>query len=179
MKDLIKELLEKVGEDPSREGLLKTPERFDKSFRFLTSGYSKTIDEVIGEAIFEEDCDEMVILKDIEIFSMCEHHILPFYGKCHVAYLPDGKIIGLSKISRVVDMFSRRLQVQERLTQQIAKALNEALGSKGVGVVIEAFHLCMCMRGVETKSATTITSSMLGKFKSDPRTRSEFLSLIK
>ena len=161
MKDLIKQILLQIGEDPSREGLQRTPERVEKSLNFLTSGY-----------------DEMVIVRDIDLFSMCEHHMLPFIGKCHVAYLPRGKIIGLSKVPRIIDVFSRRLQVQERLTKQIAECLNKILQPIGVGVVIEALHLCMCMRGVEKQNSYTTTSSMLGSFKSDARTRSEFLTLI-
>ena len=146
---------------------------------FLTEGYGKDIKKIVEKAVFEEKCDEMVILKDIDIFSMCEHHLLPFYGKCHVAYIPDGRIIGLSKIPRIIEVFSRRLQVQERLTNQIAECLTDALKPKGVAVVIEALHLCMCMRGVEKQNAITITSSMLGVFKRDSRTRMEFMSFIK
>jgi GTP cyclohydrolase I len=179
MKDIIKQLLINLGEDPEREGLKRTPERVEKSLRFLTEGYEKDIKKIIERAVFEEKCDEMVILKYIDIFSMCEHHMLPFYGKCHVAYIPDGKIIGLSKIPRIIEVFSRRLQVQERLTNQIAECLTDALKPKGVAVVIEALHLCMCMRGVEKQNAITITSSMLGVFKSDSRTRMEFMSFIK
>ncbi len=179
MKDIIKQLLINLGEDPEREGLKRTPERVEKSLRFLTEGYGKDVQKIIERAVFEEKCDEMVILKDIDIFSMCEHHLLPFYGKCHVAYIPDGKILGLSKISRIIEVFSRRLQVQERLTNQIAECLTDALKPKGVAVVIEALHLCMCMRGVEKQNALTITSSMLGVFKSDSRTRMEFMSFIK
>lgn len=179
MKDIIKQLLISLGEDPEREGLKRTPERVEKSLRFLTEGYGKDVRKIIERAVFEEKCDEMVILKDIDIFSMCEHHMLPFYGKCHVAYIPDGKILGLSKIPRIIEVFSRRLQVQERLTNQIAECLTDALKPKGVAVVIEALHLCMCMRGVEKQNALTITSSMLGVFKSDSRTRMEFMSFIK
>lgn len=179
MKDIIKELLIRLGEDPEREGLKRTPERVEKSLRFLTEGYGKDVRKIIERAVFEEKCDEMVILKDIDIFSMCEHHMLPFYGKCHVAYIPDGRILGLSKIPRIIEVFSRRLQVQERLTNQIAECLTDALKPKGVAVVIEALHLCMCMRGVEKQNALTITSSMLGVFKSDSRTRMEFMSFIK
>jgi len=179
MKDIIKQLLINLGEDPEREGLKRTPERVEKSLRFLTEGYGKDVQKIIERAVFEEKCDEMVILKDIDIFSMCEHHLLPFYGKCHVAYIPDGKILGLSKIPRIIEVFSRRLQVQERLTNQIAECLTDALKPKGVAVVIEALHLCMCMRGVEKQNALTITSSMLGVFKSDSRTRMEFMSFIK
>ncbi|MFV1952078.1 MAG: GTP cyclohydrolase I FolE [Nitrospinota bacterium] len=179
MRRLIEELLIKMGEDPKREGLLKTPERVENSLKFLTSGYEQDVKEILNNALFDERYDEMVILKDIDLFSMCEHHLIPFYGKCHIAYVPDGKLVGLSKIPRLVEVFSRRLQVQERLTSQIADSLQEALNPMGVAVVIEAFHLCMAMRGVEEQNAITITSSMLGVFKKDPRTRMEFMSLIK
>ena len=178
LKDLIKQILLQIGEDPSREGLQNTPERVEKSLKFLTSGYWVNIKELVNGALFNEDYDEMVIVKDIDLFSMCEHHMLPFIGKCHVAYLPKGKIIGISKVPRIVDAFSRRLQVQERLTKQIADSLNEILQPIGVGVVIEALHLCMCMRGVAKQNSYTTTSAMLGSFKADARTRSEFLSLI-
>ncbi len=178
MKDLIEKLLVKLGEDPSREGLRNTPERVEKSLEFLTSGYRTNIDELLNGALYHENYDEMVIVKDIDIFSLCEHHMLPFLGKCHVAYLPKGKIIGLSKIPRIADAFSRRLQVQERLTNQIASCLENILQPNGVGVVIEALHMCMSMRGVQKQSSYTTTSAMLGSFKSDARTRSEFLSLI-
>ncbi len=179
MRKLIEELLIKMGEDPKREGLLKTPERVENSLRFLTSGYTQDVKKILNNALFDEKYDEMVILKDIDLFSMCEHHLIPFYGKCHIAYVPDGKLVGLSKIPKLVEVFSRRLQVQERLTSQIADSLQEALNPMGVAVVIEAFHLCMAMRGVEEQNAITITSSMLGVFKKDPRTRMEFMSLIK
>ena len=179
MKESVKNLLIEIGEDPEREGLLKTPLRVDQSLRFLTSGYNMNVKDVFNGALYEEQCEDMVIIKDIDLFSMCEHHMLPFYGKAHVAYLPAGKILGLSKIPRVVEVFARRLQVQERLTHQIACALEEHLQPKGVAVVIEALHLCMAMRGVEKQNAVTITSSMLGGFKQDPRTRQEFLSLIR
>ena len=178
MQDLIKEILLQIGEDPTREGLQMTPERVEKSLKFLTSGYGVNIEELVNGALFKEDYDEMVIVRDIDLFSMCEHHMLPFIGKCHVAYLPKGKIIGLSKVPRIIDVFSRRLQVQERLTKQIAECLNKILQPIGVAVVIEALHLCMCMRGVEKQNSYTTTSSMLGSFKSDARTRSEFLTLI-
>ena len=178
LKDLIKKILQEIGEDPSREGLKNTPERVESSLKFLTSGYWVNIEELVNGALFHEDYDEMVIVKDIDLFSMCEHHMLPFIGKCHVAYLPKGKIIGLSKVPRIVDAFSRRLQVQERLTNQIAKNLEKILNPIGVGVVIEALHLCMCMRGVAKQNSYTTTSSMLGSFKKDARTRGEFLSLI-
>jgi len=179
VRNSVKELLIKIGEDPDREGLLKTPERVERALTFLTSGYEKNVQEITKGALFEEECDEMVLLKGIDLFSLCEHHLLPFYGKCHVAYIPNGKIIGLSKIPRVIEVFSRRLQIQERLTKEIAESLMDALQPKGVGVIIDALHLCMCMRGVEKQNASTVTSSMLGLFKSDPRTRMEFLSLIK
>lgn len=178
MKDLIEKILVKLGEDPSREGLKNTPDRVEKSLQFLTSGYRTNIDELLNGALYHENYDEMVIVKDIDIFSLCEHHMLPFLGKCHVAYLPKGKIIGLSKIPRIADAFSRRLQVQERLTNQIAECLENILQPNGVGVVIEALHMCMSMRGVQKQSSYTTTSAMLGSFKSDARTRSEFLSLI-
>jgi len=174
----MKEVLLKLGEDPEREGLLKTPARVEASLKFLTRGYKQDVEKVLNGAIFQERYDEMVMLKDIQLFSLCEHHLLPFHGKVHIAYLPDGKIVGLSKIPRLVDVFARRLQVQERLTSQIADALMEALNPKGVAVVIEALHLCMTMRGVEQKDAYCTTSAMLGRFRSDERSRSEFLSLL-
>lgn len=174
----IEAILKYVGEDPKRQGLAKTPYRVKESFKYLTSGYSKDIRQVLNGAVFDEVYDEMVTVKDIEIFSLCEHHLLPFYGKCHVAYIPKGKIIGLSKIPRLIEVFARRLQVQERLTTQIANSLYEALQPLGVGVVIEAFHLCMAMRGVEKQHAFAVTSSMLGAFRSDRGTRMEFLNLI-
>lgn len=176
--DLVRSLLANLGEDPAREGLLKTPDRVAKSLAFLTSGYRKDLGEVLNEAVFHEGGDEMVVVRDVELYSMCEHHMLPFFGKAHVAYIPDGKIIGLSKIPRLVDVFARRLQVQERLTVQVANALQEALTPKGVAVVIEAKHLCMMMRGVEKQNSFASTSCMLGHFKSDPKTRAEFLNLI-
>ena len=179
MKELIEKLFREIGEDPSREGLQNTPERVEQSFKFLTSGYWVNIEELVNDALYKEDYDEMVIIKDIDIYSLCEHHLLPFIGKCHVAYLPQGKIIGLSKVPRIVDAFSRRLQVQERMTTQIAECLDKILQPKGVAVVIEALHLCMSMRGVEKQNSYTTTSSMLGSFKKDARTRAEFLELIK
>jgi len=178
VRDLVEQLLVKMGEDPSREGLKNTPERVEKSLKFLTSGHNQNVSELVNGAIYQDDYDEMVIIKDIELYSLCEHHILPFFGKAHVAYLPKGKIIGLSKIPRIIDVFSHRLQVQERLTTQIADCLNEILSPIGVGVVIEALHLCISMRGVGKQNAYTTTSSMLGCFKKDARTRAEFLSLI-
>ncbi len=178
MVQLIRSILTELGEDPSRDGLIKTPERVDRSLRYLTSGYQKSADELLNGALFDVAYDEMVIVKDIEIFSLCEHHLLPFFGKCHVAYLPNGKIIGLSKIPRLVDMFARRLQVQERLTTQIAETIREKIHPKGVAVVIEAQHLCMIMRGVEKQNSVAVTSSMLGVFKGDQNTRNEFLNLV-
>ncbi|MFC1564166.1 GTP cyclohydrolase I FolE [candidate division KSB1 bacterium] len=178
MEQLIKEMLSKLGEDPQREGLLKTPERVAKAYDHLTEGYRMNVGDIVNDAIFHESYDEMVLVKDIDFFSLCEHHMLPFFGVCHVAYIPDGKIIGLSKIARLVDMFSKRFQVQERMTTQIAETLNDYLEPKGVGVIATAQHLCMMMRGVQKQNAIMTTSSMRGLFKSDPRTRSEFLSLV-
>jgi GTP cyclohydrolase IA len=174
----IHSLIEELGENPDREGLKKTPERVAKAYQYLTSGYSKDIKKVLNGAVFEEKYDEMVIVKDIDFYSMCEHHFLPFYGKVHVAYIPNGKIIGLSKIPRIVEIFARRLQVQERMTQEIANTINEYLNPSGVGVVAEAYHMCMMMRGVEKQNSYTLTSAMLGDFKKDARTRGEFLDLI-
>ncbi len=171
-------LITEFGEDPQREGLKKTPQRVAKAYQYLTSGYTKDINKVLNGAIFEEKYDEMVIVKDIDFYSMCEHHFLPFYGKVHVAYIPNGKIVGLSKIPRIVEVFARRLQVQERMTQEIANTLNDYLNPAGVGVVAEAYHMCMMMRGVEKQNSYTLTSSMLGDFKIDARTRGEFLDLI-
>ena len=176
---LVSEMLTLLGEDPKREGLQRTPVRVTKSLQYLTQGYQLDPKEILKHAIFKEPYDEMVIVKDIEIFSLCEHHLLPFYGKAHIAYIPNGKILGLSKIPRIVEVFSKRLQVQERLTTQIAECLMNALNPKGVAVVIEALHLCMSMRGVRKADAYTITSSMLGAFRKDARSRSEFLSLIR
>jgi GTP cyclohydrolase IA len=172
------QLLKEVGEDPSREGLLRTPERVAKAYEFLTKGYHEDIKKVLNEAIFTEKYSEMVIVKDIDFFSMCEHHMLPFYGKAHVAYIPNGKIVGLSKIPRIVEVFSRRLQVQERLTRQIAETLFDALNPEGVAVVVEARHMCMMMRGVEKQNSLATTSAMLGVFMEDMKTRGEFLHLI-
>jgi len=176
---LIEQLLKELGEDAQREGLAKTPERVEKALRYLTSGYDQSVSDILNDALFVEDYDEMVIVKDIDFASVCEHHLLPFLGKCHVAYMPKRKIVGLSKIPRLVDMFSRRLQVQERLTTQIANALNEALEPNGVAVVMEATHLCMMVRGVEKQNSKAVTSAMLGGFRNRPETRAEFMELIK
>ena len=174
---LVRRQLELLGEDPERDGLLRTPERVARSMSFLTAGYSQSPRDVIGEGVFEDAHKNMIMVRDIELYSMCEHHMLPFFGKAHVAYIPDGKIVGLSKIPRLVDVFARRLQVQERLTDQIAEALCEVLRPRGVGVVVEASHLCMMMRGVQKQNSKTITSALRGLFRSDPRTRDEFLRL--
>jgi len=178
MIEHIRSILTQLGEDPTRDGLVKTPERVDRALRYLTSGYQKDADELLNGALFDVAYDEMVIVKDIEIFSLCEHHLLPFFGKCHVAYIPNGKIIGLSKIPRLVDMFARRLQVQERLTTQVAETIREKINPRGVAVVVEAQHLCMIMRGVEKQHSVAVTSSMLGAFKEDQNTRNEFLNLV-
>jgi GTP cyclohydrolase I len=178
-QDLYREILVRIGEDPTRDGLIRTPERMEKSMAFLTRGYKMDVTDVLHEALFDVDYDEMVIVKDIDVFSMCEHHLLPFFGKCHIAYLPDKKVVGLSKLPRVVEVFSRRLQIQEKLTTQIAKAIESSLKPKGVGVVIECLHLCVMMRGVEKNNAHMITSSMQGRFRSDSKTREEFLELIR
>ena len=176
--DLMKQILVKIGEDPAREGLIRTPERADKALRFLTSGYQMDVQSIVNGALFTERCDEMVVVKDIEFYSMCEHHLLPFFGTMHVAYLPKDKVIGLSKIPRIVDMFARRLQVQERLTQEVAETLQEVLQPRGVGVICEARHFCMMMRGVEKQHSGTVTSAMLGAFRDGKETRDEFLSLV-
>ena len=178
VEKLVYDLLGEIGEQPDRQGLKRTPKRVEASYRYLTSGYERKVEDVLNGAIFDEEYDEMVLMKDIELFSLCEHHLLPFYGKCHVAYIPKGRIVGLSKIPRIVDIFARRLQVQERLTVQIAECLKEALAPLGVAVVIEALHLCMAMRGVEKQNATCVTSAMLGVFRTDRGTRSEFMNLI-
>jgi GTP cyclohydrolase I len=174
---LVRQQLALVGEDPDREGLVRTPERVARAMSFLTSGYAMTVDDVVGSALFEEEHESMVMVRDIELYSLCEHHMLPFFGKAHVAYIPNGKIVGLSKLPRIVEVFARRLQVQERLTEQVAKAIEEVLAPRGVGVVIEAFHMCMMMRGVEKQNSRTITSALRGVFRDDARTREEFLSL--
>ena len=179
MQDLIRKLLAELGEDPSREGLLDTPKRVDKALRFLTSGYEANIDEVLNGALFSVDYNEMVIVKDIDFYSLCEHHLLPFFGKCHIAYIPSDRVIGLSKIPRMVDVFSRRLQIQERLTNQIADTIREKISPLGVAVVIEATHLCMSMRGVQKQNSFAVTSAMIGAFRTNARTRMEFLELIK
>jgi GTP cyclohydrolase IA len=178
LEDLVREMLVRLGEDPERQGLLKTPERVDRSMTWLTRGYGMSVEAVLGDALFDEDHHNMVIVKDIEMYSLCEHHMLPFFGKVHVAYIPNGRIVGLSKVPRIVEVFARRLQVQERLTSQIAEALAEVLQPQGVGVVIEAHHLCMMMRGVEKQNSKTLTSAMHGVFLTDLRTREEFLRLI-
>lgn len=175
---ITKQLLENIGEDPNREGLLKTPSRVAKAWQFFSKGYTQSIDELINNAIFNEDANDMVIVRDIEFFSLCEHHLIPFFGKAHVGYIPNGKVIGLSKIPRIIDMFSRRLQVQERLTHQVADALKNVLKPKGVAVVLEGRHMCMQMRGVEKQNSFTSTSAMSGQFKKSSETRSEFLAII-
>jgi GTP cyclohydrolase I len=178
IEPLVQALLKELGEDPDREGLVKTPGRVASALKYLTSGYTQTVADILNDAVFNEQYDEMVVVKDIEVYSLCEHHLLPIFGKAHVAYLPAGKIVGLSKMARLVDMFARRLQVQERLTTQIAEALQEALQPAGVAVVIEAFHFCMMMRGVEKQNSKAITSCMLGAFRTSRMTREEFLQLI-
>ncbi len=180
LRDHVAEILKLIGEDPAREGLARTPLRVERAFRHFSKGYAEDPAAILQAAVFEAvDYDEMVIVKDVDVFSLCEHHLLPFFGKCHVAYLPDRKIVGLSKIPRVVEVYSRRLQIQERLTTQIARTIEEVLVPKGVGVVLEAFHLCVMMRGVEKQNAHMITSSMRGRFRTDPKTREEFLDLIR
>ncbi len=175
---LYRELLRRMGEDPERDGLVRTPERMERSMAFLTRGYGQTVEDALHGAMFDVDYDEMVIVKDVEFYSQCEHHLLPFFGKAHIAYVPQGKVIGLSKLPRVVDVFARRLQVQERLTREIAEAITDAIQPQGVGVVLEAQHLCMMMRGVEKQHSKTTTSAMLGVFKTQVQTRNEFLSLL-
>jgi GTP cyclohydrolase IA len=177
--DLVRRMLQLIGEDPSRDGLRHTPERFEKALRFLTSGYQQDPEKLLNGAMFSVCYDQMVLVKDIEIYSLCEHHMLPFFGKCHVAYIPDKKVVGLSKIPRLVNMFARRLQIQERLTNQIASAIQQKISPLGVGVVVEARHLCMVMRGVEKQNSQTVTSAMLGAFRENVQTREEFLSLIR
>lgn len=171
-------LIELVGEDPERQGLKNTPDRAARALQYMTQGYQQTLDDVVNNAIFESDNDQMVIIKDIEVYSLCEHHLLPFVGKCHIAYLPDGKVIGLSKMARITDMYARRLQIQENLTEQIARAVLMVTGARGVGVIVEARHFCMMMRGVEKQNSVMKTSMMLGTFRTDHRTRTEFLNLV-
>ena len=178
IEEITKQLLEEIGENPNREGLIKTPLRVSKAWEFFSKGYKENLDVIINDAIFEEDARDMVIVRDVEFFSLCEHHLIPFFGKAHVGYIPNGKVIGLSKIPRIIDMFSRRLQVQERLTHQIADAINSVLDPKGVSVVMEGRHMCMQMRGVEKQNSFTSTSAMSGQFKKSAETRSEFLSII-
>lgn len=179
IEEHVEAVLRELGEDPRREGLQRTPERVERSLRELTSGYGQTVESVVGQGVFREDCSEMVMVKDIEFYSLCEHHLLPFFGRVHVAYIPDGRIIGLSKIPRIVDLFARRLQVQERFTQQVAQALDDVLKPKGVGVVAHASHLCMMMRGVQKQNSAAMTSCLLGCFRSDPKTRNEYLGLVR
>jgi GTP cyclohydrolase I len=179
MQELVRQMLAELGEDPSREGLVDTPKRVEKALRFLTSGYTADVDTVLNNALFTVDYTEMVIVRDIDFYSLCEHHLLPFFGRCHIAYIPDGKVIGLSKIPRLVEVFARRLQIQERMTNQIAETIREKIAPLGVAVVIEATHLCMAMRGVEKQNSFAVTSAMLGGFRSDARTRMEFLELIR
>ena len=179
LESLVKEMLCQLGEDPEREGLIKTPDRVSRSLRFLTSGYKQDVDKILNGALYTVACDEMVLVKNIELFSLCEHHLLPFFGSCHVAYIPRGKVIGLSKIPRLVDLFARRLQIQERLTTQIAETIMEKINPLGVGVVIEAKHLCMIMRGVEKQNSVAVTSALLGSFRKDNQTRNEFLTLVR
>jgi len=177
-EDIVTKIIESIGEDPAREGLADTPRRVTKAWKHLTQGYSQNPDEIIGRAIFAEECDQMVIVKDIELYSMCEHHMLPFFGKCHIGYIAKGRVYGVSKLARLVDCFARRLQLQERLTRQIAESLMGPIDAEGVGVVIEARHLCMMMRGVSKQNSVMVTSSMLGSFRDEPATRAEFLRLI-
>jgi GTP cyclohydrolase IA len=178
MIEEIRSILTQIGEDPARDGLLNTPKRVDRAFRFLTSGYGMNADKLLNGAMFDVAYDEMVIVRDIEMFSLCEHHLLPFFGKCHVGYIPNGRVIGLSKIPRLVDMYARRLQVQERLTTEIAETIDGKIHPRGVAVVIEAQHLCMIMRGVEKQNSVAVTSAMFGAFKDDQNTRNEFLNLV-
>jgi GTP cyclohydrolase I len=177
MEALVRQQLELLGEDPARDGLARTPQRVAKSLHWLTRGYAMNVESVVGDAVFEEEHESMVMVRDIELYSLCEHHMLPFFGKAHIAYIPDGRIVGLSKLPRIVEVFSRRLQVQERLTEQVAQAIEDVLQPRGVGVVIEAVHLCMMMRGVEKQNSRTITSALRGQFRDCPMTRDEFLRL--
>ena len=179
MNELYKNLLTKLGEDPQREGLLETPDRAAKAMEFLTQGYSQKLEDVVNNAVFTVEDNHMIIVKDIELYSLCEHHMLPFFGKCHIGYIPEGKVLGVSKLARIVDLFARRLQIQERLTNEVASSIMETIAPEGVGVVVEAQHLCMMMRGVEKQNSNMITSAMLGSFRRDQSTRNEFLQLIK
>jgi GTP cyclohydrolase I len=179
IESLIRELLIELGEDPNREGLLNTPQRVAKAYAFLTQGYRASLEEVINKALFTQDTSSMVIVKDIEVYSLCEHHMLPFFGRCHIGYIPNGKVFGVSKLARIVDMYARRLQLQERLTEQISRVVMDEIGAKGVGVMIEARHLCMMMRGVEKQNSTMVTSSVLGVFREHLATREEFLTLVR
>lgn len=175
----VREILRLMGEDPSREGLLKTPERVQKAFQFLLQGNSQNPDDIVGDALFNEECNHMVVVKDIEVYSLCEHHLLPFYGKCHIGYIPRGKVYGVSKLARIVDCFARRLQLQERLTQQIANYVRDKIDAQGVGVVMECHHLCMMMRGVQKQNSLMVTSAVLGSFRNSQATRNEFMELLK
>ena len=175
----LKEILAQIGENPEREGLVKTPERFAKALEFLTQGYHQNPDDIVGDAIFTEECNHMVIVRDIEVYSLCEHHLLPFYGRCHIGYIPKGKVYGVSKLARIVDCFARRLQLQERLTQQIASFVRDKIDAEGVGVVMECHHLCMMMRGVQKQNSLMVTSAVLGSFRRSEATRNEFLDLLK
>jgi GTP cyclohydrolase I len=179
MEDLVRELLDELGEDSSREGLLRTPQRVVESLKFLTNGYTMDPHEILNKAVFQEGYNEMVLVRDIDFYSLCEHHMLPFFGRAHVAYIPDGRVVGLSKLARLVEMYARRLQVQERLTNQVADEIAKVLQPKGVGVVLEGLHLCMMMRGVQKQNSYTVTSAMLGEFESDPKTRGEFMQLLR
>ncbi len=179
MEKAFEEIIKEIGEDLERDGLLDTPKRAAKAFEFLTEGYRRSVDEVVNDALFESDANEMVVVSDIELYSLCEHHLLPFIGKCHVAYIPNGKVLGLSKVARIVDLYARRLQIQEGLTTQIAKTVQEVTGAEGVAVIIEARHMCMMMRGVQKQNSVMRTSAMLGVFKDNAATRAEFMSLIK
>ena len=174
----LKDILAQIGEDPEREGLVKTPERFEKALEFLTQGYRQNPDDIVGDAIFTEECNHMVIVRDIEVYSLCEHHLLPFYGRCHIGYIPKGKVYGVSKLARIVDCFARRLQLQERLTQQIASFVKSKIDAEGVGVVMECHHLCMMMRGVQKQNSQMVTSAVLGSFRRSEATRNEFLDLL-
>lgn len=178
MEKAFAQIIEGIGEDLSRDGLLDTPKRAAKAFKFLNKGYKETLEEVVNGALFDSNCREMVLVADIELYSLCEHHLLPFIGKCHVAYIPNGKVLGLSKVARIVDMYARRLQIQENLTTQIATSIKEITGAEGVGVIVEAKHMCMMMRGIEKQNSQMRTSAMLGSFRSNEKTRSEFLSLV-